>query len=64
MRILQLEDRISKVLPDCPEQNRLQESKAQGLTALEFAQRGRDWDAGPNEDAIKADVGTAQLLSP
>ncbi|CAE7660838.1 unnamed protein product [Symbiodinium pilosum] len=36
--------------------------KAQGLTALEFAQRGRDWDAGPNEDAIKADVGNA--LSP
>ncbi|CAE7443725.1 NIFU4 [Symbiodinium natans] len=28
--------------------------RGQGLTALDFAQRGRDWDAGPNEEAIKA----------
>mmetsp|Transcript_24007 Transcript_24007/g.45303 ORF Transcript_24007/g.45303 Transcript_24007/m.45303 type:complete len:215 (+) Transcript_24007:34-678(+) len=28
--------------------------KAQGLTALEMAQQGKDWDAGPNEEAIKA----------
>ena len=29
--------------------------RSQGLTALDFAQRGRDWDAGPNEEAIKAE---------
>eukprot|EP00439_Symbiodinium_sp_Y106_P078884 s1762_g17.t1 len=34
--------------------------RSQGLTALDFAQRGRDWDAGPNEEAIKA----IQLFEP
>ena len=38
--------------------------RSQGLTALDFAQRGRDWDAGPNEEAIKAQPhGNAKLLS-